>query len=86
MKVLYTEPFDSTNYYQWFDHNGIHDIWYEKPTSLTNYKSLNFITMSSIEIENFYILIGDIYYRPLHKTTITKNKIYLTLDVLEHAD
>ena len=53
---------------------------------VTNYKSLNFISMSNIDIENFYILIGDIYYRPLHKPKIIKNKTYLTLDILEHAD
>ena len=41
MKVLYEDPNDFPKYYVWFDHNGIHNIWYEKTTSLRNYKEMD---------------------------------------------
>ena len=41
MKVLYEDPNDFNKYNIWFDHNGIHDIWYEKATSLKNYKTMD---------------------------------------------
>ena len=53
---------------------------------VTNYESLNLVTMNNINIDNFCILIGDMYYKPLHKPKAIKNKFYLTLDVLDHAD
>ncbi len=53
---------------------------------VTNYESLNLVTMSNIDIDNFCILIGDTYYKPLHKPKLVKNKTYLTLDVLDHAN
>lgn len=53
---------------------------------VANYESLNLVTMSNIDIDNFCILIGDTYYKPLHKPKVVKNKTYLTLDVLDHAN
>lgn len=53
---------------------------------VANYESLNLITMANIDIDGFCILIGDIYYKPLHKPKTIKNKTYLTLDVLDHAN
>ena len=53
---------------------------------VANYESLNLVTMSNIDIDNFCVLIGDTYYKPLHKLKAVKNKTYLTLDVLDHAN
>ena len=41
MKVFYTEPSDDTNYKIWFDHIGIHDIWYENSTKIVDYENMN---------------------------------------------
>lgn len=53
---------------------------------VVNYNSINITTMDIIDIDNFYILIDGVYYKPLHKPKVIKNKTYITLDVLEHAD
>lgn len=53
---------------------------------VTNYESFNLTTMDDIDIDKFCVLIGDTYYKPLHKPKIIKNKTYITLDVLEHAN
>lgn len=53
---------------------------------VVNYDSLNLTTMDIIDINNFCILIGDKYYKPIHKPKVVKNKTYITLDVLEHAN
>jgi hypothetical protein len=53
---------------------------------VANYESLNLVTMSNIDIDSFCVLIGDTYYKPVHKPKAIKNKTYLTLDVLDHAN
>ena len=53
---------------------------------VTNYESFNLTTMDVIDIDNFYIQIKDVYYKPLHKPKVVKNKTYVVLDVLEHAN
>ena len=52
---------------------------------VANYESINIITMYEIDLKSFYILIDGIYYKPISKPKRVKNKIYITLDVLEHA-
>ena len=41
MKVIYKEPKDKIKYSRWMDDNGLHDIWYERPTSIYHYKDMN---------------------------------------------
>ena len=53
---------------------------------VTNYESLNLVTMENIDIDNFYILIEGTYYKSLHKPKRVRNKTYITLDVLDHAN
>lgn len=53
---------------------------------VTNYESFNLTTMDVIDIDNFCVQIEDTYYKPLHKPKVIKNKTYITLDVLEHAN
>ena len=53
---------------------------------VVNYSSVSLTTMDIIDIDNFYILIDGVYYKPLHKPKAIKNKTYITLDVLENAD
>ncbi len=53
---------------------------------IANYESRNLTTMDIIDIDNFCMLIEGVYYKPMHKPKIVKNKTYVTLDVLEHAN
>lgn len=53
---------------------------------VANYESISIITMDLIDIKNFYILIDEIYYKPRSKPKRIKNKTYIILDVLEHAN
>ena len=53
---------------------------------VANHESFNLITMDIIDIDNFYVLIEGKYYKPMHKPKKIKNKTYVTLDRLDHAD
>mgnify|MGYP003371575296 CR=1 FL=1 len=53
---------------------------------VVNYNSLNLTTMDTIDIDNFCMLIDDVYYKPMHKPKVVKNKTYITLDVLDNAN
>ena len=53
---------------------------------VANYESISIITMDVIDIDNFCILINGVFYKPIAKPKVVKNKTYITLDVLDHAN
>lgn len=53
---------------------------------VANYESYNLTTIDTIDIDIFYVLIDGQYYKPTHKPKRIKNKTYVTLDRLEHAN
>lgn len=53
---------------------------------VANHESFNLTTMDIIDIDNFYVLIEGKYYKSIHKPKKIKNKTYVTLDRLDHAD
>lgn len=53
---------------------------------VANYESYNLTTIDTIDIDIFYALIDGQYYKPTHKPKRIKNKTYVTLDRLEHAN
>ena len=81
----YTE--EKTLYKEIYCH--ISNLKIEKQIQLfgvVNYESLKLVTMENIDLDNFYVLVDDTYYKSLHKPRVVKNKTYLTLDVLDHAN
>lgn len=53
---------------------------------VVNYESIEIITMDVIDIDKFCISIGGIYYKPMSKPKRVKNKTYITMDVMDHAN
>ena len=74
MKVLYEDPNDFPKYYVWFDHNGIHNIWYEKTTSLANYKEMD-INNSLKEILDKWFTFFESKYKTFKKRKNIKESV-----------
>lgn len=53
---------------------------------VANYESLNLVTMDSIDIDNFIVLINGYFYKATGKLKKVKNKTYVTLEMLENAN
>lgn len=53
---------------------------------VANHESYNLTTIDTIDIDIFYVLIDGQYYKPTHRPKRIKNKTYVTLDRLEHAN